>query len=97
MAAGAECKYHDPYIPSIEVGGSRRDDILKAPRGRAKAKRFQLTSVSINDELLSLIDCVVILTSHPGINYQAVIEPARLVFDAVGVTRERETGNVVRL
>ncbi|CAN5197724.1 nucleotide sugar dehydrogenase [soil metagenome] len=97
MAAGADCKYHDPYVPTVEVGASRRDDLLNIPRGSPNTKRFQLSSVPIDDDLLSQTDCVVILTSHPGIDYQAVIESAGLVFDAVGVTRERQVGNVVRL
>ena len=32
-------------------------------------------------------DCVVILTAHPDIDYEAVVDAAPLVFDAVGATR----------
>jgi UDP-N-acetyl-D-glucosamine dehydrogenase len=97
MAAGADCKYHDPYVPTIEVGGSRHDDILRGPGESPGGRRTKLLSVPINDVLLDQTDCVVILTSHAGINYPPVIEASQLVFDAVGVTRERQAGNVVRL
>lgn len=97
MAAGADCEYHDPYVPTIEVGGSRHDDILRVPRESPDGSRSKLESVPINDDLLNQMDCVVILTSHPGIDYRPVVEAAQLVFDAVGVTRVRQAGNVVRL
>ena len=38
-----------------------------------------------------------ILTAHPGIDYDAVVDAAPLVFDAVGVTRRRRADNVVLL
>ena len=97
MAAGADCKYHDPYVPTIEVGGRRHDDILRTPLGSSEGGRTRLQSVPVNDDLLDKTDCVVILTSHAAIDYRPVVEASRLVFDAVGVTRERQAGNVVRL
>ncbi|MDQ3767161.1 MAG: nucleotide sugar dehydrogenase [Actinomycetota bacterium] len=97
MAAGADCKYHDPYVPTIEIGGSRHNDILRVPPGSPEGSRTKLQSVLINDALLHQTDCVVILTSHAGLDYRPVVEASQLVFDAVGVTRERQAGNVVRL
>ena len=51
----------------------------------------------LTTELLAGADCVVILTAHPGIDYDAVVDAAPLVFDAVGVTRRGRAGNVVLL
>jgi UDP-N-acetyl-D-mannosaminuronate dehydrogenase len=43
------------------------------------------------------VDCVVILTPHPDIDYDGVVDRAALVFDAVGVTRHRRADHVVLL
>jgi UDP-N-acetyl-D-glucosamine dehydrogenase len=42
-------------------------------------------------------DCVVILTAHADIDYDAVAAHAPLVFDAVGVTRDQRAPNIVLL
>jgi UDP-N-acetyl-D-glucosamine dehydrogenase len=82
LEAGADCAYHDPYVPSL-VG---RDD-----------DEFALSSVPLDDSVLDQADCVVILAAHPGIDYAAVVDAAPLVFDAVGVTRGRRADHVVLL
>jgi UDP-N-acetyl-D-mannosaminuronate dehydrogenase len=47
--------------------------------------------------VLAAADCVVILTAHPGIDYQAVVGASALVFDATGVTRPVRGDSVIRL
>jgi UDP-N-acetyl-D-glucosamine dehydrogenase len=57
----------------------------------------ELRSEPLSPELLSSQDCVVILTAHPGVDYEAVLQWSPLVFDTRGVTRGTERPNVVRL
>jgi UDP-N-acetyl-D-glucosamine dehydrogenase len=84
ISAGADCVYHDPFVPSAdfdcgEDGGCR------------------LESVPLSEELLADADCVVILTAHPGIDYGRVVAAAPLVFDASGATRHCRAEHVVLL
>ena len=94
LGAGARCSYHDPYVPSVDVGGRRHEDL---PRVHPEEDRPRLASVELNDEVLANADCVVILTAHPSIDYGAAIDAAPLVFDAAGVTRGTRAANVVLL
>ena len=94
LAAGAQCSYHDPYVPSVEVGGRRPSDLPQVHPGE---DRPRLTSVELSDELLAATDCLVILTAHPTLDYRATVEAAPLVFDAAGVTRGTRSDNVVLL
>jgi UDP-N-acetyl-D-glucosamine dehydrogenase len=55
-----------------------------------------LASASL-DESLASADLVCIVTAHPGVDYQRVVEEAALVLDFRGVTRGIEAGNLVRL
>ncbi|HEV7863752.1 MAG TPA: nucleotide sugar dehydrogenase [Acidimicrobiia bacterium] len=79
VAAGADCVYHDPFVPSAVVGGVEQE------------------SVPLSEQLLAEADCVVILTAHPGIDYDAIVDLAPLVFDAIGATRHYRADNVVLL
>jgi UDP-N-acetyl-D-glucosamine dehydrogenase len=94
LAAGADCDYHDPYVSSVRVGGRRRDDVLRVGPDE---ERLQVFSVPLDKSLLTAADCVVILTAHTSIDYQAVVAASQLVFDATGVTRDLRAGNVVLL
>ena len=49
------------------------------------------------DESLAAADLVCIVTAHPEIDYQRVVEDAALVLDFRGVTRGIEAANLVRL
>jgi UDP-N-acetyl-D-glucosamine dehydrogenase len=55
-----------------------------------------LASASL-DESLASADLVCILTAHPELDYERVVEDAALVLDFRGVTRGIEAGNLVRL
>lgn len=57
----------------------------------------RLTSVPLTEEVVREQDAVAILTAHPGIDYQGLVEAASLVFDARGVTMPLERPNLVRL
>jgi UDP-N-acetyl-D-glucosamine dehydrogenase len=54
-------------------------------------------SVELSSSALAGSDAVVILTPHPGIDVQAIVNVAPLVFDARGATYGIESPNVVRL
>ncbi len=84
LAAGAECDYHDPFLPAAAVAVDGYGERV-------------LKSVPLSDEILAAADCVVILTAHPDIDYDAVVEAAPLVFDATGVTRHSRADHVVLL
>ena len=85
VAAGSDCVYHDPFVPAAVLDGrDQRDPVV-------------LESVQLSEALLRDADCVVILTAHPGIDYNAVVDVAPLVFDASGATRHCRAENVVLL
>jgi len=56
-----------------------------------------LHSVELDDADLARLDCVLILTAHPGIDWRALVGVAPLVFDTRGVTAGLDAPNVVRL
>jgi UDP-N-acetyl-D-glucosamine dehydrogenase len=84
-AAGAECVYHDPFVPSVTLEGHGGDGPVR------------LTSTPLSEQILADADCVVILTAHPGIDYAAVVDGSTLVFDASGATRHCRADHVVLL
>jgi UDP-N-acetyl-D-glucosamine dehydrogenase len=57
---------------------------------------YGLSSVSL-DEALEDADLALIVTAHPGVDHDVVLERARLVVDLRGVTRGSRIENVVRL
>jgi UDP-N-acetyl-D-glucosamine dehydrogenase len=56
-----------------------------------------LRSQPLDDQVLAAQDCVAILTAHPGVDYEAIVLAAQLVFDATGVTRPAEAPSLIRL
>jgi UDP-N-acetyl-D-glucosamine dehydrogenase len=57
---------------------------------------FGLSNEPLEDALEDA-DLVLIVTAHPGVDYELVARRARLVVDLRGVTRSTSAGNVVRL
>jgi UDP-N-acetyl-D-glucosamine dehydrogenase len=49
------------------------------------------------EQALADADLAVIVTAHPGVDYELVTRRARLVVDLRGITRSSDVGNVVRL
>jgi UDP-N-acetyl-D-glucosamine dehydrogenase len=93
---GADCAYHDPYVPSINVSRRRAGDVPGAANGTATGERI-VESQPLGDALLARADCVIILTPHPDIDYEWVARTAPLVFDATGITRTIRAESVIRL
>jgi UDP-N-acetyl-D-glucosamine dehydrogenase len=57
---------------------------------------YGLASVPL-EQALADADLVLIVTAHPGIDYELLARRARLVVDLRGVTRSSNIGNVIRL
>ena len=55
------------------------------------------TSVDCTDEVLERADCVVIITDHSTLDYDRVVERAKLVVDTRNATRGASGDHVVRL
>ena len=62
-----------------------------------KIAESSLNSVSLTDEILSLVDCVVIATDHSCYDYKHIVNAARLVFDTRGATKKLLGDNIIRL
>ncbi len=80
---GAEVVYHDPFVPSFREDGHSRSGVALTP-----------------DELRAA-DAVVIITDHSAesVDYQLVVDHARLVVDTRNVTAKttRSTARVIPL
>jgi UDP-N-acetyl-D-glucosamine dehydrogenase len=87
---GAAVSYHDPRLPTFspaEAAGRRAD------------AEGTLRSVELAPALASRPDCVLILTAHPEVDWDAVLAEADLVVDTRNVSAEHrvEPGQVLRL
>ncbi|KJR45693.1 UDP-glucose dehydrogenase [Desulfosporosinus sp. I2] len=69
---GAKITYHDPYIPVIEPHGG---------------STLQMESVPLTDDVLVNADCVLILTDHSTVDYEHIVDKARLVVDTRNATK----------
>lgn len=68
----AQILYHDPFIPMINA-----DEEFP----------YSMKSVELTKEEITKADCVLILTDHSNIDYQWVVQQARIVVDARNATR----------
>ena len=75
LKAGADIRYHDPYVPSFQVGGNV---FLK--------EQIAIEPVSLSQEALAEVDCVVIITNHSKIDYAWVAQHSQLLIDSRNVT-----------
>lgn len=69
---GASIEYHDPFVPVIEPHGG---------------STVHMNSIELTDEALSAADCVLILTGHSALDYDRVVEKAKLVVDTRNATK----------
>jgi UDP-N-acetyl-D-glucosamine dehydrogenase len=72
---GANVSYHDPFIPVIEPHGG---------------STIHLENVELSESTLAAADCVLILTDHSAVDYQSVVNNAKLVVDTRNATRDVE-------
>lgn len=73
---GAHVFYHDPYVPHFRVGG---DIVLK--------EKMSFENVPLTAETLAESDAVIIITPHRSVDYQWVVNEAKLVVDTANATR----------
>jgi UDP-N-acetyl-D-glucosamine dehydrogenase len=73
---GAHVSYHDPYVPHFRVGG---DIVLK--------EKLSFDNVPLTAAALAQADCTVIITGHRQLDYQWVVNHARIVVDTTNATR----------
>jgi UDP-N-acetyl-D-glucosamine dehydrogenase len=65
---GATIAYHDPFVPELPA--------------HAWPGAADLSSVPLDAATLAASDCVVIITDHTSVDYDAVVKHARLVVDS---------------
>src|SRR5215208_3219132 len=85
--------------PALKIIGLLRElgaDISYHDPHVAELPDLELSSADL-DESLASADLVCIVTAHPTIDYQRVVDDSSLVLDFRGVTREIEAQNLVRL
>jgi UDP-N-acetyl-D-glucosamine dehydrogenase len=76
QAKGANVSYHDPFCPEIADDG--HTPLLSLP----------MRSIELHPESLEASDCVLIVTDHSKVDYEAVAASAPLVVDTRGVMRQ---------
>jgi len=75
---GAELSYSDPYIPQLH---------------KMRAYDFShMRSVALSEQSLAQFDLVLIATDHTTVNYQWVVDHARIVVDTRNATRTVSKG-----
>ncbi len=94
VAEGAHVTYHDPRLPEFapQDGESSAGDA-------DSAGELRLESVDLEEALAANPDCVVIVTPHPEVDWDAVFRRADLVVDTRDVSAGRPVrpGQVLRL
>jgi len=76
---GAAVSYHDPYVPV-------------APKMRHYPSLPAMRSIDLTDDQLRDQDCVLIATDHSSIDYDRVVQHARLIVDTRNATRRVTVG-----
>ncbi len=74
---GAEVSYYDPYIPSL---------VLEGPNP------VELSSLTLNQDVLGGADCILIITDHSLLDYNWVVACAQLVVDTRNATKNVREG-----
>jgi UDP-N-acetyl-D-glucosamine dehydrogenase len=87
--SGADVRYHDPRVPSIELGHEGR----LAPElvGRV------MKSVDFTPAEIEAADVVVVLVAHPELPVELLLGSPTLVFDAVNALKRPSTDRMERL
>ena len=72
--AGAEVRYHDPFLP--EITPTREHPELTG-----------LASVAFDEKTVSAFDAAMVITDHDAIDYSALVKWSRLVVDTRNATK----------
>lgn len=78
---GAEVAYSDPHVPVFPV---------------MREHKFDLASVELTPETVAGYDAVALLTDHRAVDYEMILENARLLLDTRGKYRGRTAANLYR-
>jgi UDP-N-acetyl-D-glucosamine dehydrogenase len=77
---GARPSYHDPHVPALP----------SLPKSAAGGSLPPLESVPLSPAIVAAHDAVVLVTDHRAIDYEALLDSARLVVDTRGVYRRAD-------
>ncbi len=82
---GARVAYHDPYVPRMK-------------KTRQYGMLLDMQSISLDRDTLKKYDAVIISTAHSAIDYQMLVEHARLVIDTRNATKDfpAPQGNIIK-
>jgi UDP-N-acetyl-D-glucosamine dehydrogenase len=72
LAKQANVYYHDPYIPKLKI----------------HQRGFSISSIDLDDEMLSWVDLVVILMDHQKIDYRKILDKSSLILDTRNATEK---------
>jgi UDP-N-acetyl-D-glucosamine dehydrogenase len=94
--AGVGDLRESPGLKIMRILRQRGADVVYHDDYITELPEFGLTNEPLADALRGA-DCAVIVTAHPGLDVQHVVNEAPLVVDFRGVTRGIEASNLVRL
>jgi UDP-N-acetyl-D-glucosamine dehydrogenase len=80
---GAHVEFYDPHVPTLRTCGAAgpSGSGLEDLEGSEEAK----SSINLTAESISEYDIVVVTTDHSQVDYQMVLDAARLIFDSRNV------------
>jgi UDP-N-acetyl-D-glucosamine dehydrogenase len=78
---GAKVQYHDDFIPEFP---------------HMRNHYMPLKNTAIHNNIIADFDCVVIMTDHDYINYDGIIESAKLVIDTRGRFKNNKSEKLIR-
>jgi UDP-N-acetyl-D-glucosamine dehydrogenase len=94
--AGVGDLRESPALKIIRLLRDRGGDIAYHDEHVPDLPQFELENSSL-DDALDGADAVAIVTAHPGVDWQAVVDRAPLVIDFRGVTRGIRADHLIRL
>jgi UDP-N-acetyl-D-glucosamine dehydrogenase len=94
--AGVGDMRESPALKIMRLLRDRGADLAYHDEHVPALPQFELESLPF-DEALQGADAAVIVTAHPGVDWQALVDRAALVIDFRGVTRGIKADNLIRL
>lgn len=85
QSKGALAEYHDPYVPTLEIGELRDDPIT-------------IKSIELTEDAIRSYDVVVIVTDHTSYDYDWIVRNSKMVVDTRNATKHvGDRANIRRL
>ena len=79
---GADVSYHDPYIPVI--------------KGMRNYPELVMQSVDLNDKIMEMIDCVMLITDHSCFDQDWILEHSSLLIDTRNFFEGTKSSKIMR-